>query len=72
MVAYAVDEHGLSERQIPQMLTEGGDNKSIAASLGIKVNTVEKHLANIYQKLGVSSRAHAILWWVEKGRDFRN
>jgi RNA polymerase sigma factor (sigma-70 family) len=54
------------EREVLQMLTEGTKNKKIAASLGITLNTVEKHLENIYEKLGVTSRAEAIHWWVEK------
>ena len=54
------------EREVLQILTEGADNKVIAMSLGIKVNTVEKHLQNIYEKLGVTSRTEAIHWWVEK------
>ena len=54
------------EREVLQMLTEGVENKAIAASLGIAVNTVEKHLENIYKKLGVASRTEAIHWWVEK------
>jgi DNA-binding NarL/FixJ family response regulator len=60
------------EREVLQMLTEGVDNKAIAACLEITINTVEKHLGNIYTKLGVTSRAEAIHWWVEKGTDFRN
>jgi DNA-binding NarL/FixJ family response regulator len=59
------------EREILQLLTEGEDNKKIAGSLGISINTVEKHLKSIYKKLGVSSRSEAIHWWVEKGTDFR-
>jgi len=55
-----------------QLLTEGLENKAIAASLGISINTVEKHLANIYKNLGVTSRAEAIHWWLEKITDFRN
>ncbi len=54
------------EREVLQMLTEGVENKAIAASLGIAVNTVEKHLENIYKKLGVASRTEAIHWWIEK------
>ncbi len=54
------------EREVLQLLTEGGENKAIAASLGITVNTVEKHLENIYKKLGVTSRTEAIHWWFEK------
>ena len=60
------------EREVLQILTEGADNNAIAASLEITINTVEKHLANIYKKLGMTSRTEAILWWLEKGTDFRN
>lgn len=59
------------EREVLQLLTEGQDNHAIAVSLGISINTVEKHLKNIYKKLGVTSRSEAIHWWVEKGTDFR-
>jgi len=60
------------EQEVLQLLTEGSDNKALADSLGVTVNTVEKHLANIYKKLGITSRAEAIHWWVEKITDFRN
>lgn len=60
------------ERDVLQMLTEGADNKTISDCLNITINTVEKHLTNVYQKLNVTSRTEAILWWLEKGGDFRN
>jgi len=60
------------EREVLQMLTEGAENKEVAASLGITINTVEKHLASIYRKLNVTSRSEAILWWFENSTDFRN
>lgn len=60
------------EREVLQMLTEGADNKLIAVSLKITANTVEKHLSSIYKKLGVTSRTEAVIWWLEKGGDFRN
>lgn len=60
------------EREVLQMLSEGADNKAIATSLSVSVNTVEKHLKSIYEKLGVSSRTEAAVWWVEKSTDFRN
>jgi len=56
------------EREVLQLLTEGQDNNSISVSLGISINTVEKHLKNIYEKLDVTSRSEAIHWWVEKVR----
>lgn len=60
------------EREVLQKLTEGADNLAIAGSLKITANTVEKHLTNIYKKLGVVSRIEAALWWLQKGGDFRN
>lgn len=60
------------EREVLQLLTEGRENKKIAEHLQVTLNTVEKHLANIYSKLGVNSRVEAIHWWVEKITDFRN
>jgi DNA-binding NarL/FixJ family response regulator len=59
------------EREVLQLLTAGADNKNIGITLGISINTVEKHLKNIYGKLGVTSRTEAAHWWVEKGTDFR-
>jgi len=58
------------EREVLQLLTKGADNKVIAVSLGITVNTVEKHLENIYKKLGVTSRTEAVHWWVERDTEF--
>jgi RNA polymerase sigma factor (sigma-70 family) len=60
------------ERQILQLLTEGMENKEIAELLSITINTVEKHLSNTYQKLGVTTRTEAVHWWDEKTTDFRN
>jgi DNA-binding NarL/FixJ family response regulator len=54
------------EREVLEMLSEGVENKIIAAALSITINTVEKHLEKIYKKLEVTSRAAAICWWVEK------
>ncbi|MEO0248368.1 MAG: helix-turn-helix transcriptional regulator, partial [candidate division WOR-3 bacterium] len=59
------------ERDVLQLLAEGQDNKTIATSLGITIHTVEKHLKGVYRKLGVTSRAEALRWWMEKGTDFR-
>jgi len=54
------------------MLTEGADNKTIAQALKVTASTVEKHMTNLYKKLGVTSRTEAVAWWFEKGGDFHN
>lgn len=59
------------EQEVLHLLTEGFDNKEITASLGITINTVEKHLKSIYKKLDVNSRTEAVHWWMETGTDFR-
>lgn len=52
----------LSPREIEVLaaLARGASNKAIARSLQMTENTVKFHLKNIFQKLGVSSRAAAI------------
>lgn len=55
-----VDEHLTTrEREILAMVAEGKTNAQIAADLWVSPATVKKHLENVYQKLGVGSRAAA-------------
>jgi DNA-binding NarL/FixJ family response regulator len=60
------------EREIMGLLAGGVDNKTMARSLNISLKTVEKHLTAIYEKMGVTTRVEAILWWTENGGDFPN
>jgi len=54
---------GLSPREteVLRLLAGGAANKSIATELGIKPATVERHVANVYRKLGANGRADAAL-----------
>jgi len=49
------------EREVLRLLLEGASNREIARHLVISVNTVKKHIYNLYSKLGVQSRAQAIV-----------
>ncbi len=49
------------EKEILQNMISGWDAKRIAAELNISTLTVRKHIANIYEKLHVSSRAQIIM-----------
>ena len=49
------------ERKVLLLLLEGAPNREIARHLVISVNTVKKHVYNICGKLGVQSRAQAIV-----------
>ena len=55
------------ERAVLQRIPFGERNKEIAAHLGISEPTVKSHLANIYYKLGVDSRASAVAVAIERG-----
>ena len=54
--------HDLSsrERQILSFLQRGLSNLDIAERLGLSTNTIKFHLAAIYEKLDVHSRAEAV------------
>ena len=49
------------EREILDLLAKGFRYKEIAAQLFISVETVRKHIRNIYGKLQVTSRTEALL-----------
>ena len=57
----AQDRHGLSARELEvlRLVAAGHSNKAIAAELVLSEKTVERHLSNIFAKVGVSSRAAA-------------
>jgi DNA-binding CsgD family transcriptional regulator len=54
----------LSEReaQVLRLLASGKTNRAIAEELFISDKTVARHLSNIFDKLGVSSRSAATAW----------
>ena len=51
----------LSERehQVLQQIAAGASNKEIARALNLSLHTVKRHVANIFNKLGVDSRIQA-------------
>jgi HD-GYP domain-containing protein (c-di-GMP phosphodiesterase class II) len=59
--------YGLSEREleVSRLLARGKSNKEIGAELHISPRTVQVHVARIFDKLGVRSRAGAAIWLVE-------
>jgi DNA-binding NarL/FixJ family response regulator len=48
------------EKEILQLMVNGWDAKRIATELDLSVLTVRKHIANIYDKLHVNSKAQVI------------
>lgn len=61
MVGGRPNASGLSDREVEvlRLITDGRSNKEISAALVISENTVARHIANIFSKIGVTSRAAA-------------
>ena len=47
------------EQEVVELLATGCTNRQIADRLHVSVKTVERHLSNLYRKLGVSNRTEA-------------
>lgn len=65
--ARASDSGGLTprEREVLDLVASGRSNQQIAADLVLSVRTVERHISNIYLKLGIdgpAARAAATAW----------
>lgn len=54
------------EEEVLSLIASNKTNRDISASAGITVATVEKHLENIYPKLGVNSRTEAAVWFLTR------
>lgn len=55
------------ELEVLRWVAAGERNKEIARRLGVSPRTVKAHLTNVYNKLGVDSRAAAIAVAMQKG-----
>jgi DNA-binding NarL/FixJ family response regulator len=55
---------GLTKREVDILtrIAGGATNKQVAEQVFLSEKTVRRHLANIYSKLGVSSRTAAVSW----------
>jgi two-component system, NarL family, nitrate/nitrite response regulator NarL len=56
--------YGLTHREneVIGLVTEGCSNKDVALRLGITEDTVKRHLTNIFDKVGMSSRLELALF----------
>jgi pimeloyl-ACP methyl ester carboxylesterase/DNA-binding CsgD family transcriptional regulator len=52
------------EIQVLRQVAKGATNKEIAADLGVAVSTIERHLVNLYLKIGARGRADAVAFAV--------
>ena len=61
--------NGLSAREVEvlRLLAAGHTNRQIAAALVVSVATAERHIANIYAKIGARGRADATAYALRHG-----
>jgi DNA-binding CsgD family transcriptional regulator len=61
--------HPLTERELEilRFIATGKTNKSIAAALFLSEKTIERHVSNVFTKLGVPTRAAATAYAYEHG-----
>jgi DNA-binding NarL/FixJ family response regulator len=57
----------LREADVLRLLARGRTNKEIAQELTISVSTAERHVANIYRKIGARGRAEATAYAITNG-----
>jgi DNA-binding NarL/FixJ family response regulator len=62
-------KRGLTRRetQTLRLVAEGLHSSEIATELGVSTRTVSNHVAAIYRKLSLRTRAHAIVYAVKEG-----
>lgn len=65
--AHAFVELTRRERQVVVQLAKGQRNPVIARELGVTEQTVRNYITTIYEKIGVHSRAEAVVWARERG-----
>jgi DNA-binding NarL/FixJ family response regulator len=60
---------GITPRQaeVLGLLAAGASNKEIAVELGLRVSTVERHVATLYRKLGMRGRVDATRYAIAHG-----
>lgn len=60
---------GMSDRELEvlRLVARGKTNAEIGTLLGISARTVQNHVAHVYDKIGVYSRAGAAVWVMENG-----
>lgn len=58
------------ERDVVRFVAEGFGNREVAQQLGLSSHTVKNYMFNIFEKLGISSRAELILYVLSSKEGF--
>jgi DNA-binding NarL/FixJ family response regulator len=68
-ISSALPSDGLSRRELEvlRLVAAGETNSQIARRLGLSTHTVERHVANLYRKIGARGRADATAFAFRSG-----
>ena len=55
------------EVEVLRLVAAGESNAEIAARLGVTINTVERHVVNVYRKIDARGRADATAFAIRNG-----
>ena len=55
------------ELEVLKFAAKGMSNRDIAQHLSISIRTVQTHLSNVFNKMGVGSRTEAVMYGLRKG-----
>jgi DNA-binding NarL/FixJ family response regulator len=56
------------ERDLATLIAEGMTNRDIANRLGLTENTVRNYLQHVFDKVGCSTRAELMLYWIYRSQ----
>jgi DNA-binding NarL/FixJ family response regulator len=60
------------ERDVVRLVADGFGNREIAQQLGLSAHTIKNYLFNVFDKLGISSRAELIMFVLSNARGLLN
>ncbi|MDR2281169.1 MAG: LuxR C-terminal-related transcriptional regulator, partial [Gordonia sp. (in: high G+C Gram-positive bacteria)] len=62
-------EEGLTQREaeILALITQGLSNADIVDRTGLSINSVKTYIRTCYRRIGVTTRAQAVLWGAQHG-----
>jgi NarL family two-component system response regulator LiaR len=69
MPSWPGQAEGLTAREgeIVSLIVAGLSNQQIAQSCYLSINSVKTYVRTAYRKMGVQTRAHAVLWGIDHG-----
>ena len=69
MEAYPGQHHGLTAREseIVALIVAGLSNQEVADTCYLSINSVKTYIRTAYRRMGVTSRAQAVLWGLDHG-----